>query len=209
MDDALRVGSGERLADLDRRAHRFFHGQGPAAQPSRQRLADEKLHDEEIDPLVMAHLMEGTDARMGEPRDGAGFGDKAHPPARTGCSVRRQNLDRHVAIEPGVAGPVDLAHPSGPDETLDLEHAEAHPTGEKGWGGPRWVVSRLAGANWMAGEKPLGVAMGREQRFHLPAQARIVAALARKKRRPVGFRPGKGRIEERKDVFPAVGRHRG
>ncbi len=209
MDDALRMGGGESLADLDRRAHRLREGQRPSAQPSRQRLAVEILHDEEVDPVVMAHLMEGTDARMRESRDGAGFVGKAHPAARIGCGVRRQHLDRDVAIEPRVAGPVDLAHPSGSDETLDLEDAEPHPTRENGCGGTGWVDVRLTGAKRTAGEKALGVAMSHEQRLHFLAQARIAATLAREKRRAVGFRPGKGRIEEREDAFPAVGSHRG
>jgi hypothetical protein len=51
--------------------------------------------------------------------------------------------------------------------------------------------------------------MGREQRLHLVAQARIVATLGREKRRAAGFRPGKGRIEEPEHLFPAVGSHRG
>ena len=87
MDDALRMRGGERLADLDRRAHRLREGQRPLAQPRRQCLAVEILHDEEVDPLVMAHLVEGADARMRESRDGASFVGKAHPAARIGCGV--------------------------------------------------------------------------------------------------------------------------
>ena len=71
------------------------------------------------------------------------------------------------------------------------------------------VDLRLTGAEWTAGEKALGVAMSHEQRLHLLAQARIAATLAREERRAVGFRPAKGRIEEREDAFPAVGSHRG
>jgi hypothetical protein len=67
-----------------------------------------------------------------------------------------------VAIEPCVAGPVDLAHPSGPHEALDVEDAEPHSTRENGRGGPRLVNLRLASAKGTAGEKSLGVTMGRE-----------------------------------------------
>ena len=42
-------------------------------------------------------------------------------PLRIAGSVARQNLDRHVAIEPRVARPVDLAHAAGAEQ---LEHFE-------------------------------------------------------------------------------------
>ena len=65
-----------------------------------------------------------------------------------------------------------------------------------------------AGTKAAAGEKPMGVVVGREQRLHLLAQVRVVATLAREERPAIGLRPGKGRIEEREHVFPAVGSHR-
>ncbi len=132
MDDALRMRGGERLADLDGRTHSFRERKRPSVQPSRQRFAVEILHDEEVDPVVMAHFVEGTDARMRESRDSAGFVRKAHPGSRIDRGVRRQHLDRDVAIQPRVTGPIDLAHPSSSDETLDLEDAEAHSRRENG-----------------------------------------------------------------------------
>ena len=53
----------------------------------------------------------------------------------------------------------------------------------------------------------MGVAVGREQRLHLLAQARVLATLAREERSAVRLRPGKGRIKERKRVFQAVVSH--
>ena len=49
--------------------------------------------------------------------------------------------------------------------------------------------------------------MRREQRLHLLAQVRILATLVREKRRTLGLRPCKGRVEQGKDVFPPVGGH--
>ena len=79
MDDALRMRGGERLGDLDRRAQRLRERHRPSAQPRRQRFAVEILHDEEVDPVLVAHLMEGTDARMRESRDGAGLVAQSAP----------------------------------------------------------------------------------------------------------------------------------
>ena len=57
MDDTLRVRCGKRLGDLDGRAQRVRERHRAFAQPRRQRFAFEVLHDEEVDPILVAHLM--------------------------------------------------------------------------------------------------------------------------------------------------------
>ena len=64
MDDTLRMRSGHRLGDLDGRAEGLRERHRPFAQPRGQRFAFEILHDEEIDPVLVAHLMHRTDTRM-------------------------------------------------------------------------------------------------------------------------------------------------
>ena len=156
---------------------------------------------------MVAHLVQRTDARMREARDGAGFVREARPATRIGCSVRREHFEGDMAIESRVAGLVDLAHPACADKIFDVENPEPHPTRQRRRGGCRLVRVRRGGSSRTAGKEALGVAVCREQRLHLLAQVRILATLVREKRRTLGLRPCKGRVEEGEDVFPTVGGH--
>ena len=207
MNDPLRMRSGERLGDLDGRAQGLRERHRPFAQPRRQRFTFEILHDEEVEPVLVTHLVDRTDAWMRQSRDGAGLVRETRPATRIGCGVRREHLDGDVAIESRVAGPVDLAHPPCADKTLDVENPEPHPARQGRWGGSRLVNVRRAGASWTAGKEAFGVTVCRQQRLHLLAQVRILATLVREKRRTLGLRPCKGRVEEGEDVFPTVGGH--
>ena len=53
----------------------------------------------------------------------------------------RQDLDRHRAVEPRVARPVDLAHPARAERRDDLVGAQAFPGRE---GHRRWAILRAA-----------------------------------------------------------------
>jgi hypothetical protein len=56
----------------------------------------------------------------------------------------------------------------------------------------------------MAGEKPPGIAVRREQRLDFLPERPVLATLVRQKGCPLGFRPCKRRVEEGEDVFPTV-----
>jgi hypothetical protein len=58
--------------------------------------------------------------------------------------MRGQDFDRDRAIETGVAGFVDLAHPAGPDGREDFIRAEAH-AGREGHGGGPDYTAKLGG----------------------------------------------------------------
>jgi hypothetical protein len=62
---------------------------------------------------------------MGQPGDGARFAVEARLSIRIFGEMRRENLDRDDAVEPGVAGLVHLAHAPGAKQADDLEGAEA------------------------------------------------------------------------------------
>jgi hypothetical protein len=65
---------------------------------------------------------------MRQSRDGAGLVREARPATRIACGVTRQHLDGDVAIESGITGLVDFAHPAGADKTFDVENPEARAT---------------------------------------------------------------------------------
>ncbi len=163
MDDALRMRGGECLGDLDGCAQGLCERYRPFAQPRRQRLAVEILHDEEVDPVVVPHLVQRADARMRESSDRPRFVREARPTARVGRGVRQQHLDRDVAIEPGVAGLVDLAHAASADKALDLEDAQAQ-TRHQASGRMRCRVDHhIADGKRPVGQKPRGFVVCRQQ----------------------------------------------
>ena len=61
-------------------------------------------------PSTTAELVNGEDARVRQRGDRARFGFETPAHLGIGGDVRRHDLDRDVAVEPRVAGAIDLAH---------------------------------------------------------------------------------------------------
>jgi hypothetical protein len=59
--------------------------------------------------------MDRADVRMGDERGNAGFAAEQIDGAGPGDLLRPQQLDGDVALEPPIAGPVDLGGPIAPD----------------------------------------------------------------------------------------------
>lgn len=62
--------------------------------------------------------------RVVEGRQHLGFAPKPGDPLHIGCQRRRQDLDRDLALQPGVARPEDVAHAAVADVARDLVGAE-------------------------------------------------------------------------------------
>ena len=62
---------------------------------------------------------------MGQRRHGLRLALESGKPLRIRREGLRQHLNRDVAIELGIARPIDLAHSPGADEREDLVRAEA------------------------------------------------------------------------------------
>ena len=69
VDDSLPVRLVERVGDLTAVAQRLLEGQRPLHQPVRERLALQIFHDEELDAVLVAHVVEGADVGVRELRD--------------------------------------------------------------------------------------------------------------------------------------------
>ena len=104
MNDALRVGGGERVSRLLHHSSRFFDGE-PAAplEPQRQRLAVHVAHDEVDQVILVADGMDRNDIGMGQPRRRLGFAQKALADVGAEGEFGRENLDRDGALQPLVA----------------------------------------------------------------------------------------------------------
>jgi hypothetical protein len=105
VDEAVRVRVGEGVAELAGHGHRPLHrGRLHVAQ----RAAGDELHDEEEAAVLLADVVHGHDVGMVEGGRRPRLAQETL--ARLGHVGRRQQLDRHLAVEGDVAGPPDLAH---------------------------------------------------------------------------------------------------
>ena len=110
MDDPLSMGLVERFGHLDRVAQRLVERKSTFFQPLRQRFALDVLHDEVVDTVLLADVIECANVRMVQARDRAGFTLEALTELDVIGEVLGKHLDRHDAIESGVFCLVDLTH---------------------------------------------------------------------------------------------------
>ena len=105
---------------------RLGERQRPPREPLGQRLALEPLHDQEVDAVLVADVVERADVRVIERRDRARLALEARAPIRRrAANSWRQDLDGHSPVQPRVAGAVDLAHAARAERPDDLVRPEA------------------------------------------------------------------------------------
>ena len=126
VDDAALVGGVEALGDLHGDLERRGERQGAAEDPLGERLALQVLHDQEGRAVVLADVEQGADARVGERRQGARLALEARPAVGVRGQGGRQHLDGDGAVETGIPGAIDLAHPARADGARDLVRPEPH-----------------------------------------------------------------------------------
>ena len=115
MHDPLPVRLVQRIRNVDGDSQRLIQRQRALLQPLGQRLPVEILHDQEVDPVLVADVMEGADVRVVQRRDGFGFSLESLLEIRISRNVLGQHLDGDGAVQAGVAGLVDLTHPARAD----------------------------------------------------------------------------------------------
>ena len=129
MHDPLPVRLVQGIGHLDPITQYLLELERSLEKPVRQRLALQVLHDQELDAVLVAHVVERADVRMGE------LGDRLRLPLETLArldrrrQVRRQHLDRHRAIQARVLRPVDLSHSACANRREKLVRPE---TGSRG-----------------------------------------------------------------------------
>ena len=125
MDDPLAVGFIQGVGDLDAAPQHLFGRESALEQPLGQRLAFQELHDEVLDAVLVAHVVERADVGMRERRDGLGFSLETLANLLVLRKMRGEDLDRDRALQPRVLRFVDLAHPSRAYGGEDLVGTEA------------------------------------------------------------------------------------
>ncbi len=110
VDDPLPVGRREPFGHLKRDVEGLAQRKRSAGQKRAQRLALQKLRDDERNGALFPDVEEGEDVRMREGGDGLRLLLETGKGARVVRDDLGQNLDGHVAAQPRVPGPVDLTH---------------------------------------------------------------------------------------------------
>src|SRR5213593_990799 len=91
-----------------------------AGNDLRQRLPLHQLEDEELRALGFFESVDRGDMRMIERGQQLRLALESSDPFRIFCEELGQSFDGDVAIELGVTGFVDFAHPTGTDGTENL-----------------------------------------------------------------------------------------
>ena len=110
VHDAVGVRLVERVGDLHRDLERLGHRQRPARHPVGEQLALDVLHRDEEVGAVLDQVVGDGDVGRAQHRGRLRLADE--PGARFGVLGvgRGEELERHLAAEPGVLGQEHLAH---------------------------------------------------------------------------------------------------
>ena len=117
---------GERIGDLEGVLNRPVDGKRPFPEMLGKGLSFEVLHHEKVDAVLVSDVVEGADVRMLKRGDGARFALEPLTEIGVGGERSGQDLDGDEAIEPDVAGLVDLAHAAGSQRAQDFIRTEAN-----------------------------------------------------------------------------------
>ena len=128
VHDAVRVRRAEGARELAGDGGRLARRQRTAAKPLLQRLALVQGHGDERTPVVgLADLVDRADVRVDQRGGGARLYKEALTGTRLVGHVRREELERDVAIEPLVVRTVHGPHAAAPDERQHAVAAERPP----------------------------------------------------------------------------------
>ncbi len=121
MDDALVVRELERVANLRHDGQRLARADATGGEQLPQVHAIHEFHDEEIQSIGAAEIMDGNDAWVVEPGQRLGFAGEPFGESGVLTNPGRQNLERDDAVEFLLPGFVHRAHAAAADELEDFE----------------------------------------------------------------------------------------
>ncbi len=110
----------QRRQNLDENANLVLERQVLALQHLRQVFALQVLHRDVDHAVDLAGLVDGDDVRVREAGAGLGLAHQTFEVVGP-VNVGPDGLDRHDALQGGVEGLVDLAHPAATEQRLYLE----------------------------------------------------------------------------------------
>ena len=131
MDQTVRMGLVERAGDLGQDGQRSIRFEPPGqAQDRRQAGAFDEAHREVELAIDLAGVVDVDDVRVAERGRQARLAQEPIAERLVLGHLRDDDLQRDPALERGVLGGVDDAHPATPDQGLDDVSAELIPDGQ-------------------------------------------------------------------------------
>ena len=184
MDDSEAMGGGKRVGNFDRDRQGLVERQRSFLESRGERLAFQILHHQEVDTVLVTHVVERADVRMGERRDGLRLAVETRAELRIGGERARQHLQRDRTIETRVGRVVHLAHSASAEQAIDAVRAE-HACR---------IPDRVGSSRTAAAASSIGRSIRswrlllREQRFNLAPELVVAGARLGQKRASL-FRP--------------------
>ena len=200
MDDPVAMRVVERAGDLDRVRQRLVQRQSPVRQSRGQRVALEVLHDEEVDLVMTPDVVQRADVRVRERGNRPRFAGEPGAHLLIERDARREDFDRHRAIETGVGGAEDFSHAPGAERAFNAVRAQ---------GGTGTKIGTIM-EQWCRGcpDRPIQDDTRRilaEQRLDLAPQRLVARARVGEKRVARGRILVDGQLVDSGDVLPALG----
>ncbi len=124
VNDAALVRGLQRLRDLPADSQRVDERHGAVRDPLRERFARHQLHHDELGAVRFLEPVDRGDAGMVESREHARLPLEPRQSRRVARELLGQSLDRDLASQTGIVGPVDLSHAAGPQQVQNRVDAE-------------------------------------------------------------------------------------
>ena len=124
MNHPLPVCRLERFRHLTEQRQRLLERHRTSRQTLGKGFAQDQLHDQERSTVVSFEPVDRGDVGMIQRSEQARLALEPRKPLPIRCQGFRKRLDGHCPVERRIAGAIDLAHPTPPDQRFDLVAAE-------------------------------------------------------------------------------------
>ena len=130
MHDAALVRGVERVGDLRGDGQRLDERNRAAREPCLEVFALDQFHDEDGRSSAVLEAVDGGNVGVIQCRECPRFTLEACAALRISGGIVRQDFQRDVALQPGIAGAIDLAHAARAEPRTDLVWTETSARGE-------------------------------------------------------------------------------
>ena len=124
VEDALVMGVLQGIADLLDDLDRLAGGERGVADEFLEVGAVHELHEEVEQVIPLAEVEDGDDVGMLEPCQGLRFTLEAQGEVGVMLRGAGEDLERHIAIEPGLPGVIHGTHASSSEQANDFQIGE-------------------------------------------------------------------------------------
>ncbi len=117
-----------------------------------QGLATHQMHAVEVQFFGCADLVDGHDVGVFQACGILRFVVEAFGEVRR-CPVRRQHLDRHIAVQTDLVGAIDRAHAAFAEQFVQFVVAELAMFGMRQIEAQRFIFARVSLGGWVGDER--------------------------------------------------------